>query len=135
MGRSLNEVIASLPKARRTNISNRFRALKKQVESLQSLRKAAGKAQVEMAASLNISQPSVSKIEKQTDMYLSTLRSFVVALGGDLDLVVRFPKQEPIYLEGLGEVVAPVTGHPEWMRTKRGQHLPTLHVAKKQLAK
>jgi len=54
---------------------------------------------------LRISQPSVSKIEKQTDMYLSTLRNYVEAVGGDLELVVRFPKQEPLHLHGLGEVL------------------------------
>jgi transcriptional regulator with XRE-family HTH domain len=52
------------------------------VEGLRELRKIAGKAQAEIAMALNIKQPSVSKIEKQTDMYLSTLRSYVEAIGG-----------------------------------------------------
>jgi transcriptional regulator with XRE-family HTH domain len=104
MGRTLNDVIGKLPKSRQDHIAARYRALRDEVESLQALRKAAGKAQSEIASTLRISQPSVSKIEKQTDMYLSTLRNYVEAVGGDLELVVRFPKQEPLHLHGLGEV-------------------------------
>lgn len=111
MGRSLDTVIESLPKKRRERINSRYRELKMEVETLQALRKAAGKAQTDIAAVLKISQPSVSKIEKQADMYLSTLRNYVAAIGGDLDLVVRFPKQPPIRLSGLGEILedAPAT--------------------------
>lgn len=105
MGRTLNEIIEALPKARQDRIAARYRVLKDEVESLQALRKAAGKAQGEIASTLRISQPSVSKIEKQTDMYLSTLRNYVAAVGGDLELVVRFPKQQPLHLRGLGEVL------------------------------
>jgi len=105
MGRTLNDVIEKLPKSRQDRIAARYLVLKDEVESLQALRKAAGKAQSEIASTLRISQPSVSKIEKQTDMYLSTLRNYVEAVGGDLELVVRFPKQEPLHLHGLGEVL------------------------------
>jgi len=105
MGRTLNEVLAGLPKARQDRIAARYRVLKDEVDSLKALRKAAGKAQGDIASSLKISQPSVSKIEKQTDMYLSTLRNYVKAAGGDLELVVRFPKQEPLHLSGLGEIL------------------------------
>lgn len=107
MGRTLDTVIGTLPKARRDRINARYQTLKGEVESLQALRKAAGKAQTEIASSLRISQPSVSKIEKQTDMYLSTLRSYVEAVGGDLELIVRFPEQEPIHLHRLGEILEP----------------------------
>jgi len=105
MGRTLNDVIEKLPKSRQDRIAARYLVLKDEVESLQALRKAAGKAQSEIASTLRISQPSVSKIEKQTDMYLSTLRNYVEAVGGDLELVVRFPRQEPLHLHGLGEVL------------------------------
>lgn len=53
-----------------------------EVEGLRELRQLAGKGQADIASALNIKQPSVSKIEKQTDMYLSTLRSYVEAIGG-----------------------------------------------------
>jgi len=105
MGRTLDSVLRSLPKERRDRINARYRVLRNEVETLQALRKAAGKAQTDIASTLHISQPSVSKIEKQTDMYLSTLRNYVEAVGGDLELLVRFPEQEPIHLSGLGTVL------------------------------
>ena len=86
MGRNLNEIIADLPAERQARIEARYRELKQEVEGLRELRQAAGKAQIDIAAALNIKQPSVSKIERQADMYLSTLRSYVEAIGGQLEL-------------------------------------------------
>jgi transcriptional regulator with XRE-family HTH domain len=99
-------MIDDLPKQRRERVDARYRELKDEVESLRELRKAAGKAQAEIAATLKIKQPSVSKIEKQTDMYLSTLRSYVEAIGGELDLVVRLPPRRVMRLHRLGEVLS-----------------------------
>jgi DNA-binding XRE family transcriptional regulator len=105
MGRTLSEIIDALPKPRRDRIDARYREIKDDVESLRQLRKVAGKAQADVAAALKIKQPSVSKIEKQTDMYLSTLRSYVEALGGELDLVVRLPSRRAMRLHRLGEML------------------------------
>ena len=104
MGRSLNNVVATLPEARRARIDARAQELIDQVESLSELRRAAGKAQVEIASALNVKQPSISRIEKQADMYLSTLRSYVEAIGGQLDLIVRLPSRAPLRIESLGDV-------------------------------
>jgi hypothetical protein len=46
-----------------------------------------------LAATLGIRQPSLSKLEKQSDIQVSTLRKIVKALGGELEIVARFPKQ------------------------------------------
>jgi DNA-binding XRE family transcriptional regulator len=94
----LSEMIDALPKRRRERIDARYRELKDHVEGLRELRKVVGKAQADIAAALKIKQPSVSKIEKQTDMYLSTLRSYVEAIGGELDLVVRLPSRRAMHL-------------------------------------
>ncbi|HTU24155.1 MAG TPA: XRE family transcriptional regulator [Pirellulales bacterium] len=56
------------------------------------LRRAAGKSQRQVAQTLGIKQPSVAKLEKQTDMQISTLRKIVNALGGELEVVARFPR-------------------------------------------
>ena len=56
------------------------------------MRKLAGKSQREVAATLGIKQPSLSKLEGQSDMQISTLRKIVAALGGELDVIARFPK-------------------------------------------
>ena len=106
MGRQLDEVLATLPEERRARIDARFEELKEQVAGLGELRRAAGMAQADIASALNIKQPSVSKIERQADMYLSTLRSYVEAVGGKLDLVVRLPNGKPLRIERLGDVAA-----------------------------
>ena len=59
---------------------------------LQELRQAMELTQVEVAASLNMNQAAISKMEKQTDMYVSTLRKFIEAMGGELKIVAHFPK-------------------------------------------
>lgn len=56
------------------------------------LRQLAGKSQRELAKILGIKQPSLSKLEKQSDMQISTLQKIIEALGGELDVVARFPK-------------------------------------------
>lgn len=104
MGKTLQDMIGTLPKARQKKIDARYHQLKGEVESLAALRKAAGKAQVDIATAMNVSQPQVSKIEKNSDMYLSTLRSYVKALGGDIELMVRLPSGEAIELQGLGDL-------------------------------
>jgi hypothetical protein len=107
MGRNLNQVIADLAPDRRARIEARYREMKNEIEGLRELRQVAGKAQADIASALNIKQPSVSKIEKQTDMYLSTLRSYVQAIGGELDLVVRLPRRPALRLQHLSDAFRP----------------------------
>jgi transcriptional regulator with XRE-family HTH domain len=59
---------------------------------LHELRRARGLSQEKLAKELNIKQPNVAKLEKRTDMYVSTLRSTIEAMGGTLDIVARFPE-------------------------------------------
>jgi DNA-binding XRE family transcriptional regulator len=56
------------------------------------LRKLSGKTQGQVAKELGIKQPSLSKLEKQSDMQISTLQRIVRALGGELEMVARFPQ-------------------------------------------
>ena len=58
---------------------------------LQELRQARQMSQESLAKILGAKQASVSRLEHQTDMYVSTLRSYVEAMGGSLDIVARFP--------------------------------------------
>jgi DNA-binding XRE family transcriptional regulator len=103
MGRSLDELITSLPSDQQEQIEARYQELKQEVEGLRELRQITGKAQADIASALNIKQPSVSKIEKQTDMYLSTLRSYVEAVGGELELTVKLPKRPAMRIHHLGD--------------------------------
>ena len=58
---------------------------------LQELRQARGLSQKVMADLLNVQQPAIAKLEKRTDMYVSTLRSHIEAMGGQLEVIARFP--------------------------------------------
>ena len=58
---------------------------------LNELRQARGLSQKMLAAVLHVQQPSIAKMEKRTDMYLSTLRSHIEAMGGELEVIARFP--------------------------------------------
>jgi transcriptional regulator with XRE-family HTH domain len=59
--------------------------------SLAELRKARDLTQTQLAAALETTQPGVSMIEHRTDLYVSTLRSYVEALGGNLEIIAVFP--------------------------------------------
>src|ERR1044071_5361885 len=61
---------------------------------LSEMRKQSGMSQRKLATALGIKQPTLARIEKQTDIQVSTLRRLVKAIGGELDLVVRLPKGE-----------------------------------------
>jgi hypothetical protein len=94
-----------------------------EVEGLRELRQLAGKGQADIASALNIKQPSVSKIEKQTDMYLSTLRSYVEAVGGKLELTVKLPKRPVLRIHHLGAAL-PATAAKASSRRKSDASSP-----------
>lgn len=71
---------------------------------LADLRRARDLTQQQIAAELNVNQAWISKFERQTDMYLSTLRAYIEAAGGELELVARF-KDETIRINQLDELV------------------------------
>ena len=102
----LKDVIDALPSKRRAELDRRFKELVDEVESLRELRRLSRKSQAKIAKKLKISQPAVSKIERQTNMYLSTLRSYVEAMGGELDVIVRLPNRGPVKVKSLEEIDA-----------------------------
>lgn len=106
MVRTLKEVLDALPADKREDIDRRFKELVNEVESLRELRRISEMSQAKIAEALKISQPAVSKIEKQTDMYISTLRSYVEAMGGELDVIVRLPNRGPVKVRSLEDVTS-----------------------------
>jgi len=99
-----DEIMARLPQERQDRIRARAAELHAEVEGLKALRLLARRSQEQIAQSLGIKQPSVLKIERQTDLYLSTLRRFVEAAGGTLELRVELPGTGPFTLTGLGDI-------------------------------
>jgi len=106
MGRSRSEIIAALPEERRRRIEARTKELVAEVEGLKALRQLAERSQEQIAETLGVKQPSVHKIERQTDLYLSTLRRFVEAAGGKLELRVELPGKGVLHLTGVGDLHA-----------------------------
>lgn len=78
-------------KAVRTRAAQRTRELLSEM-LLSEIRHGLGKSQGEVAKALGIKQPSLSKLERQSDMQISTLRRIVGVLGGELEVVAKFPQ-------------------------------------------
>ena len=61
---------------------------------LHELRRARALTQMELAKTLNVNQPAVAKLEQRADIYVSSLRSYIEAVGGRLRIVAEFPEGE-----------------------------------------
>ncbi len=97
----LAERMNKLPEVRRQKVEERAKALIAEEMSLQDLRKARKQTQARIAQQLGINQENVSRIEKRSDLMLSTLSGYVEAMGGKLSLVVEFPDRPPITLTSI----------------------------------
>ena len=92
MAKSFNELVKKTT-SKKTRDRAAVRAKELMGELLLSeLRKLTGKTQHQVAETLGIKQPSLSKLEKQEDMQISTLRNLVQALGGELEVTAKFPR-------------------------------------------
>lgn len=98
----IEEVLAALPAERRERIKARTAELVAEEYALRDLRKARQVTQAEVAERLGGRQVYVSRLERRSDMKLSTLRDYVRALGGQLELMVTFPEDRPVRLKEIG---------------------------------
>ena len=101
--RTLKTVLAGMETARRKRVVGRAARIADEYHALQALRKARAKTQVEVAATLDVSQPYVAKLERRSDLMLSVLRKYVRSVGGELELAVTFPDSGRIILGGIGD--------------------------------
>jgi transcriptional regulator with XRE-family HTH domain len=99
----VNGKISKLSPALRKKVEARAAELIAEEMTLRELRKARKLTQVRMAKALGVTQDSVSRLEKRSDLLLSTLRKTVEAMGGSLSLVAEFPDRPPIVLSGISE--------------------------------
>jgi len=91
MARKFSELEAKMSAEAIARSDARYREMIAEMP-LNELRRARGLSQEVLAKILRIKQPNVAKLEKRTDMYISTLRSTIEAMGGALDIVARFPE-------------------------------------------
>src|SRR6202166_2248949 len=88
---NVDRIIRKLIPAERKKVEARAAQLIAEEMTLRELRQARKLTQVRMAKTLGITQDSVSRLEKRSDLLLSTLRKTVEAMGGNLSLVAEFP--------------------------------------------
>jgi DNA-binding XRE family transcriptional regulator len=104
MARKFEELRAQMsPERRARNAARASEELAKM--PLYQLRNAREMTQTRLAEILNVQQASISKLENRTDMYLSTLRSYVEAMGGTLEVRAVFPEGE-VKIEMLKKISA-----------------------------
>jgi len=100
---NVNEIIRRLSSAARKRVEHRAAEIIAEEMSLRDLRKARRLTQARIARKLGITQDSVSRLERRSDLLLSTLRRTVKAMGGDVRIVAEFPDRAPIVLSGVSE--------------------------------
>ncbi len=91
MTKKFADLRARMPIESQVRVESRVKATVHEM-ALNELRQARGLSQKALAEKLNVQQPSIAKLESRTDMYISTLREHIRALGGELDIVARFPE-------------------------------------------
>lgn len=122
---TLEEMLARQSPESQVEIARLAAQMREELE-LRELRRLRKLTQAKLSKKLKIGQEGVSRIEKRTDLYLSTLRSYVEAVGGKLSLLVEFPDRPPIALAGFGE-----DSHQQTARKRAGK--PTGETGKPKL--
>ena len=106
MAKKFSELRAAMNPEARSQASERAKAMLGEMP-LHELRQARGLSQKMLADVLHVQQPSIAKMEKRTDMYLSTLRSHIQAMGGELEVIARFP-DGAVKISNFAELGAPI---------------------------
>lgn len=99
---TLDEILSEMSPERRARIDELANEIREEL-NLREVRRLRKLTQARLSKKLKIGQEGVSRIEKRTDLYISTLRSYVEGVGGKLKLVVELPDRPPVVLAGLGE--------------------------------
>ena len=122
MTTTLKKKMAALGKRRRRKIEARAAELIAEEMSLRDLRRAQRLTQQRIGDALGIGQEGVSRLEKRSDLLLSTLRGYVEAMGGHLQIVAEFPDRPPVVLSGLAAMEARDATSPRVKTTRVNHH-------------
>ncbi|OUL19874.1 XRE family transcriptional regulator [Nostoc sp. 106C] len=104
-GKILQSIWDNLPDDRKECIQARTEKLEVEYLTLQELRKTAGLTQAEISRNLDMPQSNVSRLERESDMLLSTLQNYIAAMGDSLIITVELPNKPPIRLNMLSDLV------------------------------
>ncbi len=100
---SLEDVMKKFTPAQRAQVEARAAELIEEELTLRDLRHARHLTQERMAELMGVEQENVSRLERRADLLLSTLASYVAAMGGKLRLVAEFPNRHPVAI-ALGDI-------------------------------
>lgn len=109
MTRNFKELQNKMSPERRGRVERRINEALKTM-ALDELREARKLTQIQLASVLKVDQGSVSKMERRTDMYISTLRSYIEAMGGTLHIRAVFPDGE-VRIRQFGDVTNSAAGN------------------------
>lgn len=98
---TLDEILNEMPQERRLRIEQMAQEMLSEM-NLREVRRLRSLTQARLSKKLKIGQEGISRIEKRSDLYISTLRSYVEGVGGKLKLIVELPDRAPVLLTGLG---------------------------------
>lgn len=104
MTKTFEQFLQTLPQEEQAAIAQETERLIAEEMTLRELRQARHRSQAVVGEILQINQAAVSKIERRTDMYVSTLRSFIQAMGGDLEIIAHFPDRPPVRINQFEEL-------------------------------
>jgi DNA-binding XRE family transcriptional regulator len=122
MANTLRDKMDALSPERRRRIEARAAKLIAAEMSLRTLRQAHQLTQERMGEFLGIGQEAVSRLEKRSDLLLSTLRGYVEAMGGHLRLIAEFPNRPPVVLSGLADMENGNPPHGGRLRRQKHAH-------------
>jgi Helix-turn-helix. len=93
MAKNFRDLRKKMPKLRQERAAARTAEIMKGM-ALADLRRARQLSQEALGSAMHVSQPEISKLEQRADTYVSTVRKYVEALGGSLEIIARFPEGE-----------------------------------------
>lgn len=106
MTRSLNDKMKTLSLDRQDSIQERADELIAEEMTLRDLRLALKKTQEDLGVVLHMKQDGISRLEKRSDMLISTLNKYIHAMGGTLKLTAEFPDRPSVEIHGIADILA-----------------------------
>ncbi len=104
MAKSLKDKMNALSTERKNIVQERANQLIAEEMTLRDLRLALEKTQEDLGKILHMKQEGISRLEKRSDMLISTLSKYISAMGGSLKLMAEFPNRAPVEIHGISDI-------------------------------
>src|ERR1700735_2742335 len=124
MTKTLDEFMKDFTPQERAKIESRTAELIEEELTLRDLRQAQHLTQERMAELMGVEQENVSRLERRADLLLSTLSSYVAAMGGKLRLIAEFPDRHPVAI-ALADITGKDPLKPRQRRHRAKEQAPT----------